>query len=80
MRTIAAGRSHVLALTEGGTLVSWGQPGFGALGRGNAVAWAPAPVPRLGGIQSIAADGETSFAVPASGRATPGATVRVRRP
>ena len=68
VRTIVAGSFHVLALTEGGTIVSWGQPDFGALGRGDAVAWAPAPVPRLAGVQSMAADGETSFAVLASGR------------
>lgn len=67
VRTIATGDGHVLALTDAGTIVSWGMPDFGALGR-RPLAWAPAPIPRLSGVQSITARGSTSVAVLESGR------------
>jgi alpha-tubulin suppressor-like RCC1 family protein len=76
VRTIVAGGSHVLALTSSGAVVSWGQPDFGAVGRGDATAWSPAPIPRLTGVQSIAARGGTSLAVLGSGRIMTWGTVR----
>ena len=58
----------MLALTEGGTVISWGQPGSGAIGRAGATNPAPAVIPGLAGVQSIAARDEASIAVLASGR------------
>jgi alpha-tubulin suppressor-like RCC1 family protein len=68
VRTIVAGHSHVLALTEGGTVISWGMPDFGQTGRPGASNPAPGPIPGLSGVQSIAAHENTSMAVLASGR------------
>jgi alpha-tubulin suppressor-like RCC1 family protein len=58
----------VLALTEAGTIVSWGMPDFGQLGRAGASNRAPGAIPGLAGVQSIAAHNDTSMAVLASGR------------
>ena len=68
VRRIVAGYSHVLALTEAGTIISWGMPDFGQLGRAGASNRAPSAIPGLGGVQSIAAHENTSMAVLASGR------------
>jgi alpha-tubulin suppressor-like RCC1 family protein len=76
VRTIVAGDSHVLALTSSGTVVSWGQPDFGAVGRGDATVWSPALIPRLASAQSIAAHGSTSLAVLGTGRIMTWGTVR----
>jgi len=68
VRRIVAGYTHVLALTEAGTIISWGMPDFGQLGRAGASNPAPGAIPGLGGVQSIAAHENTSMAVLASGR------------
>ncbi len=68
VRRIVAGHTHVLALTEAGTVISWGMPDFGQLGRAGANSAAPGAIPGLGGVQSIAAHDDTSMAVLASGR------------
>lgn len=68
IRTIVAGHSHVLALTAAGTVISWGMPDFGQLGRAGASNAAPGAIPGLAGVQSIAAHNDTSMAVLASGR------------
>jgi alpha-tubulin suppressor-like RCC1 family protein len=66
VRTIVAGRHHMLALTEAGTVISWGQLGSGAIGRAGTAA--PAVIPGLAGVETIAAGDEASMAVLASGR------------
>jgi alpha-tubulin suppressor-like RCC1 family protein len=68
IRRIAAGGTHFLGLTDVGTVVSWGMPDFGALGRAGASNPAPAVIPGLASVQSIAARDDTSAAVLASGR------------
>ena len=64
VRRIVAGHNHVLALTEAGTIVSWGTPYPGRTGNERAAA----VIPGLAGVQSIAAHEATSMAVLASGR------------
>ena len=64
VRRIVAGHNHVLALTEAGTIVSWGTPYPGRSGNERAAA----VIPGLAGVQSIAAHEATSMAVLASGR------------
>jgi alpha-tubulin suppressor-like RCC1 family protein len=66
VRAVAAGLANVLALTADARVVSWGQDGFGALGRGGGPA--PAPIPSLAGVRSITAAGATSVAVLGTGR------------
>lgn len=68
VRAIAAGHAHVLALTEAGTVVSWGDASFGQLGRGTKAGPAPAVIASLRGVRSIAAFGSTSVAVLDTGR------------
>jgi alpha-tubulin suppressor-like RCC1 family protein len=67
-KAIAVGRNHALALTDAGTILSWGQSDFGALGRGRNASSAAAPIRTLSGVRSIAAHGETSMAVLSTGR------------
>jgi alpha-tubulin suppressor-like RCC1 family protein len=75
VRTIVSGYAHVLAITEAGTLVSWGNQNFGRLGRTGA--YTAAVIPGLSGVQSVAVHEDTSIAVLASGRImTWGADVR----
>ena len=64
VRRIAVGHVHVIALTEAGTIVSWGTPYPGRTGDERAAA----VIPGLAGVQSIAAHEATSMAVLASGR------------
>ncbi|MGE0362517.1 MAG: RCC1 domain-containing protein [Vicinamibacterales bacterium] len=66
VRAVVAGEAHVLALTADGRVLSWGDPGFGALGRGGGAA--PAVIPTLSGVEHITARGATSIAVLGSGR------------
>lgn len=68
VRALAAGGSHVLALTAAGAVISWGDDTFGALGRATDGRTTAAPVPGLTGVQQVAAAGATSVAVLASGR------------
>ncbi|MGE0464785.1 MAG: RCC1 domain-containing protein [Vicinamibacterales bacterium] len=68
VRAIAAGHAHVLALTEAGTVLSWGDESFGQLGRGPRAQYAPAVITSQKGVRSIAAFGSTSVAVLDTGR------------
>jgi alpha-tubulin suppressor-like RCC1 family protein len=68
VRAIAAGHAHILALTEAGTVLSWGDGSFGQLGRGANLAPAPAVITSLKGVRWIAASGSTSVAVLDTGR------------
>jgi alpha-tubulin suppressor-like RCC1 family protein len=68
VQRIVAGNSHVLALTETGTVISWGMPDFGQTGRAGASNPAPGVIPGLVGVQSIDTHGGLSVAVLASGR------------
>jgi alpha-tubulin suppressor-like RCC1 family protein len=76
VKAIAAGSSHALALTEAGTIISWGQSDFGALGRGLNASSAAAPLRSPTGVQSLAAHGSTSIAVLANGRIMTWGSVR----
>jgi alpha-tubulin suppressor-like RCC1 family protein len=67
VRKIMAGHAHMLALAETGTIISWGMPDFGQLGRRPLNA-ASAAIPGLAGVQAIAAHESTSMAVLASGQ------------
>jgi alpha-tubulin suppressor-like RCC1 family protein len=62
VRAIAAGHAHMLALTEAGTVLSWGEGSFGQLGRGSNLAPTPAVIGSLKGVRYIAAYGSTSVA------------------
>lgn len=66
VRTAVAGRAHVLALTAAGRVMSWGDPGFGAVGRGGGTA--PALIPSLSGVERLTANDSTSIAVLGTGR------------
>ncbi|MFN8007344.1 MAG: hypothetical protein U0V70_10030 [Terriglobia bacterium] len=68
IRAIGAGLRHVIALTEAGTVVSWGDGTFGSLGRGDNKTSLPASIKSLSGVQSIFTINSTCFAVLATGR------------
>lgn len=68
IRAIAAGGLHMIALTEAGTVISWGEDTFGSLGRGNNKTNRPGVVPSLTGVQSIRALNSTCMAMLANGR------------
>ncbi len=68
IRSIGTGLSHMIALTQTGTVISWGDDTFGSLGRGNNKTNTPAVVPSLTGVQSIVTFNSTCIAVLASGR------------
>ncbi len=67
VRAIAVGQSHMVALTDTGSVVTWGSNGFGSLGRPKDE-HLPGVVPSVANAQSICASGTTSVAVLASGR------------
>ncbi len=68
IRAIAAGLFHMIALTETGTVFSWGDATFGTLGRPVGKTKNPAVVPSLTGVQSISAHDSTNVAMLANGR------------
>jgi alpha-tubulin suppressor-like RCC1 family protein len=76
IRAIAAGLGHMLALTEAGTIVSWGDDTFGSHGRGADQSPAPRPIRGLSDVRSIVARDSTSLAVLGSGRIMTWGTVR----
>ena len=67
VRAIAAGVMHVLALTDAGTVMSWGNNGHSATGNGTG---GPVPklIPGLTRVQSISTIYNRSFAVLADGQ------------
>jgi len=69
VKAIAAGRSHALALLEGGTVEAWGNDSEGELGNGiiEPQADTPVPVPSLLGVSAISAGDQESVAVLSSG-------------
>jgi alpha-tubulin suppressor-like RCC1 family protein len=67
VRAIAVGSSHMIALTETGSVITWGNNGFGSLGRPKDE-HVPGVVPSVTNVQSICASNTTSVAVLASGR------------
>jgi alpha-tubulin suppressor-like RCC1 family protein len=73
IRSIAGGRGHMLALTEAGTVMSWGDDAVGATGRGvfggDRTSGTPKTIPRLSNVVSIAAGptARRSFALLADG-------------
>src|SRR5208283_109751 len=70
---IAVGSQHAVALNQDGTVWTWGWDSQGQLGTGdpyvnNSHGYAPAQVPGLSNIVSIAAGDSHSVAVTASGQ------------
>ena len=71
---VAIGEAHLLALTEAGTVLAWGENDAGQLGDATLHQRAyPVPVLNdrhqvLGGITGVGANGDTSIAVRADGR------------
>jgi hypothetical protein len=63
VRAIAVGSSHMIALTETGSVITWGNNGFGSLGRPKDE-HVPGVVPSVTNVQSICAP--TPPASPAS--------------
>ena len=68
IRAIGAGIAHMIALTQSGTVFSWGDATFGTLGRAESKTKNPAVVPSLTGVQSIVVHDSTNVAVLANGR------------
>ncbi len=68
IRAIAAGIAHMIALTETGTVFSWGDSTYGTLGRPVGRTKNPAVIPSLTGVLSILAHDSTNVAMLASGR------------
>jgi alpha-tubulin suppressor-like RCC1 family protein len=68
IRAIGAGLRHMIALTETGTIISWGDDTYGNLGRDNNRTNVPGVIKSLTGVQSIFTINSVCFAVLASGR------------
>jgi alpha-tubulin suppressor-like RCC1 family protein len=69
VRAIAAGSAHAVALTDAGTVFTWGDNSHSQLGRGRGDSTNTAgQIKELTGVQSIASRHETTVAVLASGR------------
>lgn len=65
---VAAGFNHSLALLSDGTVLAWGDNGYGQLGDGtNTMRKTPVPVPGLNGITQLAAGSDFSLAIDGSG-------------
>jgi hypothetical protein len=61
---VSAGAVHNLALLRNGTVMAWGGNSVGQLGNGTFTpSKAPAPVPGLSGVRSVAAGNGDSYAV-----------------
>lgn len=73
VRSIASGQGHILALTNSGTVVSWGDDDYGSLGHGvfggDSTREVPKRVVNLSNVVSVAAGpaARRSFAVVADG-------------
>lgn len=67
VRAISVGSSHMIALTEARTVITWGNNGFGSLGRPKDD-HLPGVVPSVNNVQSICASNTTSVVVEANGR------------
>jgi alpha-tubulin suppressor-like RCC1 family protein len=74
IRSLAAGNNHTLALTTDNQIVSWGSNGSGQLGNGSTTLSKTPVFVGIGGaltgetIVSVAAAGDTSFALTADGQ------------
>ncbi len=68
IRAIGTGLRHMLALTETGTIISWGDDTYGSLGRGGRTGNMPGVIKSLTGVQSIFTINSVCFAVLATGR------------
>src|SRR2546428_6035345 len=68
IRAIGAGLRHMIALTDAGTVISWGDDTYGDLGRGNNKTNVRGIIKSLTGVQSIFTINSVCFAVLASGR------------
>jgi alpha-tubulin suppressor-like RCC1 family protein len=67
--SVAAGGLHSLALLANGTVMAWGNNGFGQLGDGTTVTRSvPVEVTGLTGVRAIAAGADHSLALLANGR------------
>ena len=76
VRAIEVGLRHMIALTETGSVITWGNNGFGSLGRPREDN-VPGVVPSVTNVQSICASHGVCVAVLASGRImTWGSSVR----
>src|SRR6266851_3340139 len=65
---VAAGASHVVVLTDAGTLWTWGSNGSGQLGDGTGTDRAmPVPITAISGVVAIAAGGSSTYAVKTDG-------------
>jgi alpha-tubulin suppressor-like RCC1 family protein len=64
IRALACGESHMLALTNAGTIVSWGTDLVGEVGHRKQL---PTPIPSLKGVRYVAADVARSLATLADG-------------
>ena len=67
IRAIGTGLRHMLALTEAGTIISWGDDTYGNLGRDKTGSM-PGVIKSLTDVQSIFTINSVCFAVLASGR------------
>ena len=68
IRAIGAGLQHMIALTETGTIISWGDDTYGNLGRGAKTGNMPGVIKSLTDVQSIFTINSVCLAVLASGR------------
>lgn len=68
VRGLGTGIGHMMALTEAGTVFSWGDTTFGTLGRPEGKTKTPAIIPSLSGVQSILTHNSTNLATLANGR------------
>ena len=68
VRGLGTGIGHMMALTEAGTVFSWGDTTFGTLGRPEGNTKTPAIIPSLSGVQSILTHNSTNLATLANGR------------
>ena len=60
---VASGATHMMAIKNGGTVVSWGDNTYGQLGLGDTTdRYAPTPVPLLSGVAQITAGSISSAA------------------
>jgi alpha-tubulin suppressor-like RCC1 family protein len=62
--SVTMGDDHACALTQGGTVMCWGENHGGQIGNGSGVdAYVPVEVPALAGVTAIAAGGDHTCAV-----------------
>ena len=71
VRALVAGAGHSLALTEAGTVVSWGYNGHGQLGQGSTGSNSGLPakaIAGLAGVRAVFTSGWTGYAILDDGR------------